>query len=63
MRRDYSEEKKQSVLKKLLSPYNMSIRQLAREEGIAPSTIHKWRKEYIKVGSMQENHHRNSDFN
>ena len=56
MRRGYSEEKKQFVLKKLLPPYNMSIRQLSREEGIASSTLHKWRKKYIKVGSMQENH-------
>lgn len=56
MRRQYTEEKKQAVLKKLLPPYNKSIMQLSREEGISPSSIHQWRKIYAKVGTMQESH-------
>jgi len=32
------------VLKKMLPPNNMALRQLSREEGISEATLHKWRK-------------------
>ena len=39
----YSTERKQAVLKKMLPPNNMALRQLSREEGISEATLHKWR--------------------
>lgn len=36
-------ERKQAVLKKMLPPNNMALRQLSQEEGISEATLHKWR--------------------
>lgn len=54
MRQQYTEEKKQSVLKKLLPPYNMPIPELSRAEGIPTTTLYSWRSEEIKRGNMTE---------
>jgi len=51
MRQQYTEEKKQSVLKKLLPPYNMPIPELSRAEGIPTTTLYSWRSEEIKHGN------------
>ncbi len=39
----YSEQRKASVLKKLLPPHNQSVAQVAREEGISEATLYNWR--------------------
>ena len=39
----YLPERKTAVLKRMLAPNNMAIRQLSQEEGISESTLHKWR--------------------
>lgn len=39
----YSPERKVAVLKRMLPPHNMAIRQLSQEEGISEATLHKWR--------------------
>ena len=39
----YSPERKSAVLKRMLPPNNMAIRQLSQEEGISQATLHKWR--------------------
>ena len=39
----YSPERKAAVLKRMLPPNNMAIRQLSQEEGISEATLHKWR--------------------
>jgi len=39
----YSPERKAAVLKRMLPPNNMSIRQLSQEEGISEATLHKCR--------------------
>ena len=39
----YSPERKNAVLKRMLPPNNMAIRQLSKAEGIAEATLHKWR--------------------
>ena len=39
----YSPERKTAVLKRMLPPNNMAIRQLSKAEGIAEATLHKWR--------------------
>lgn len=50
--RQYSEEKKASVLSKLLPPYNKTYRELSREEGIPAPTIYTWIKKNNQVGIM-----------
>jgi hypothetical protein len=63
MRQQYTEEKKQSVLKKLLPPYNTSIPELSRAEGIPVTTLYSWRSEERKRGNMTESTHlKNSHF-
>jgi transposase-like protein len=41
----YPEERRQAVVAKLLPPYNHSVEEVARQEGISSATIYKWRKE------------------
>jgi transposase-like protein len=41
----YPEERRQAVVAKLLPPYNQSVEEVARQEGISSATIYKWRKE------------------
>jgi len=41
----YSDERRQVVVAKLLPPYNLSVEDVAREEGISSATVYKWRKE------------------
>jgi DNA-binding Xre family transcriptional regulator len=37
----YSPERKSAVLKRMLPPNNIAIRQLSQEEGISEATLHK----------------------
>ena len=46
----YSEERKASVLKKLLPPNNRSVADVAREEGISEPTLYNWRKQAKEKG-------------
>lgn len=48
----YSLERKAAVLKRMLPPGNMAIRQLSREEGISEATLHKWRAEARGKGQL-----------
>ncbi len=41
----YSEERKSSVLKKLLPPYNRSVAEIAKEEGISDQSLYNWLKQ------------------
>ena len=41
----YSPERKSAVLKRMLPPNNLAIRQLSQDEGISEATLHKWRAE------------------
>jgi len=41
----YSEERKTSVMKKLLPPHNRSVPDVAKEEGISDQTLYNWRKQ------------------
>ncbi len=38
----YSEERKASILKKLLPPHNQTIASVVEEEGISDSTLYNW---------------------
>ena len=48
----YSPERKSAVLKRMLPPNNVAIRQLAQEEGISEATPHKWRAEARLKGQL-----------
>lgn len=48
----YSLERKESVLKKLLPPHNLSVAQLARQEGISDVTLYTWRKQAKARGAV-----------
>jgi hypothetical protein len=41
----YSDERRQAVVAKLLPPYNQSVEDVAREEGISSATVYKWSQE------------------
>ena len=46
----YSVERKQAILNKLLSPELISIAQLARDEHIAEQTLYNWRNRAKQQG-------------
>lgn len=48
----YSPERKATVLKRMLPPQGVSVRQLSREEGISEATLHKWRTEARDKGRL-----------
>jgi transposase-like protein len=48
----YPKERKEAVLKKMLPPDNMSVPQIATEEGISEATIYNWRKEARAQGRL-----------
>lgn len=48
----YSPDRKAAVLKRMLPPNNMAIRQLAQEEGISEATLHKWRVQAREKGQL-----------
>lgn len=50
--RQYAEERKEAVLKKLLPPYNKTYIELSQEECIPASTIYTWVKKRQQVGKM-----------
>ena len=48
----YSPERKTAVLKRMLPPNTMAIRQLSQAEGISEATLHKWRAEARAKGQF-----------
>jgi len=48
----YSPERKAAVLKRMLPPNTVAIRQLSQEEGISEATLHKWRAEARGKGQL-----------
>jgi transposase-like protein len=48
----YSLERKAAVLKRMLPPNNVAIRQLSREEGISEATLFSWRAEARNKGQL-----------
>jgi transposase-like protein len=56
----YSSERKNAVLAKLLPPYNRSVPDVAKEEGISEGTLYNWRSEVRKSGKPVPNNEENS---
>ena len=48
----YSTERKAAVLTKMLPPNNVPLARLAKEEGISPGTLAKWRAEARAKGQF-----------
>jgi transposase-like protein len=48
----YSPERKEAVLRKMMPPHNRSIKQLAQEEGISEATLFNWRKQAREKGLL-----------
>ena len=46
----YSLERKESILNKLLPPVNLTVAEVAREEGISDQTLYNWRNKAKKLG-------------
>ena len=46
----YSNERREAVVAKLLPPRNLSVREIAQQEGISEPTVYKWRKEAREQG-------------
>jgi transposase len=50
MSKRYSDEFKESVIKKMMPPNPTSIQQLCRETGVSDVTLYKWRKSFRNKG-------------
>jgi transposase-like protein len=48
----YSSERKEAVLRKMVPPHNRSIKQLAREGGISEATLFNWRSKAREKGLL-----------
>ena len=48
----YSPERKAAVLKRMLPPHNLPLRQLSEEEGISEATLHQWRRAARQDGQL-----------
>lgn len=48
----YSDERKSSVLKKLLPPHNRSVPEVAKEEGISDQSLYNWLKQAKDKGGV-----------
>jgi len=57
----YSEERKQSVLKKMMPPLNTPISQLVAETGISDCTLYTWRKEFRSKGIVVPGNGKNAE--
>ncbi|MEZ9006730.1 transposase [Vibrio sp. 10N.247.311.59] len=57
----YSIERKEAVLKKLLPPHNLSVPQVAEEEGISEVTLYNWRSQLKESGIVVANSQSSSE--
>ena len=57
----YSPERKQAILDKLLSPTIISIAQLARDENIAEQTLYNWRNRAKQQGKTVPTNHKTQE--
>jgi len=57
----YSAERKEAILKKLLPPYNLTVPEVAREEGIHAQTLYTWRSKLRDSGKPVPGSNKTSD--
>jgi len=46
----FSNERKESILKKLLPPINLTVAEVARQEGMSAQTLYTWRDKAKRLG-------------
>jgi transposase-like protein len=51
----YAPERKEAILKKLAPPNNMSVAEVAEQEGISQQTLYHWRKQAREQGQLMPN--------
>ena len=51
MTQKYSEEFKESMLKRMMAPNPVPVMELCRETGVSDVTLYKWRKALLKQGT------------
>ena len=52
---NYSQERRQAVIAKMLPPVSASIPELSVQEGICAATLYYWRKQALKTNDMETN--------
>lgn len=57
----YSDEHKSALLKKLLPPINMSVAELARQEGVSKTVLYSWLKQAKATGAPVPGHNKQPD--
>jgi transposase-like protein len=48
----YSEQRKEAVLAKMMPPHNRTVAELAREEGLSSATLYNGRKQVREQGRL-----------
>jgi len=48
----HTESEKAAILSKLLPPYNLSVSELANQEGVCNKTVYTWRKKAQEKGAF-----------
>ncbi|PHX03459.1 Transposase [Vibrio splendidus] len=56
-----SMERKEAILKKLLPPYSMSVKEVSEEEGISTATLYHWRQQLRRSGAAVPNSNTSSE--
>lgn len=56
-----SVERKEAILKKLLPPYSMSVKEVSEEEGISTATLYHWRQQLRRSGAAVPNNNTSSE--
>lgn len=49
---EYSPERKQAILRKMAPPHNLTVAEVAIEEGISSATLYNWRKAARAEGAI-----------
>ncbi len=56
-----SVERKEAILKKLLPPTSMSVKEVSEEEGISTATLYHWRQQLRRSGAAVPNSNTSSE--
>ncbi|CAK2968733.1 hypothetical protein VCRA2119O241_500012 [Vibrio crassostreae] len=56
-----SVERKETILKKLLPPYSMPVKEVSEEEGISTVTLYHWRQQLRRSGAVVPNSNTSSE--
>lgn len=56
-----SVERKEAILKKLLPPHSMSVKEVSEEEGISTATLYHWRQQLRRSGAAVPNSNTSSE--